>query len=475
MRRILLIISLFLCLILSLTLSFPTFAATYESVSLLNSTNLAQYFGDHLGFLYDSHGCLHFTPPDIYLLVRTIPKGIPLIIKSYSEKTLPAGFAAAPVFNQVVSSESDVRRFAQIFRDYPAQLVVYPSLGKLFILLNDQPYLQVQTLAGPPQDYRQAFSLLKNGPIVWDPFVTSPTDAGNYIVLRTISHYISNNYYWTTIVPFGGWMQKHNGKWIYQDEKKWFQLPAFIAADLALPYGQGKFNYYDVNLDAKGAISAARWGSNDFGKHALLWTSDGRNPYPELGYAEGELVFEQVTLVKDLAYLLTVPGPDQLDDCIGKNDNLVLYRDSYNFVVSSGEVIGKTLDPSACSYYKLFNGIKLNSKDKKNIDQRLIKAYNTVKGGIFPGLLANKDQRERALGLYYFLRDYDATFRKQAGWYQMLKDEWNLWSNLRQLLRKDFNNSGINSLSDRQLTAEQWLSDRLEFRQIAFSSPKGRK
>ena len=42
----------------------------YSSISILNSSNLAVMFEKYLGYLYDSHGCLHFTPSDIYQIGR---------------------------------------------------------------------------------------------------------------------------------------------------------------------------------------------------------------------------------------------------------------------------------------------------------------------------------------------------------------------------------------------------------------------
>ncbi len=442
---------------LVILLALVSFASgqTFEAIPLLNQANLAKKINDHLGFLYDSHGCLHFTPANIYLLYRTIPQGIPLTIKSYADRQPPAGQVAH--FDEVVTSEADIEQLAAVFKSWPTRLLVYPGLERLYVIVDGQPYLQMRTRPGPARDYRQAFQVTKNGPIDWDRYINTPTDAGNYMVLRAIRHYLSNAYRQTTIVPFGAWLELVKGKWVFQDGQKWYQAPAFIAADLALPYGRNDFEYYDVHLDARGRITAARWAGNDFGLYALLWTADGKTAYPELGYAEGALVFEQVTLVNDLAYLLTTPEADDLDACIAGSENWRLYRDSYNFVRSSGEAVSPAFDPNACSYYKLFNGLKLTAADKANIDGRLRQAYADVKG--------NKVSPQ-TLGLYYYLRDYDATFRKQAGWYQLVKDDWAFWSTLRRGLRKDFELLGIEGNDKRLLTARQWLERRLNFQTV---------
>ncbi|MFA5113908.1 MAG: hypothetical protein WC529_06415 [Candidatus Margulisiibacteriota bacterium] len=444
----------------------PLQAATYESQALLNGTNLADFIGDHLGFLYDSHGCLHFTPSDIYLLVRTVPKGAKLTIKSYNQRTLPDGYAAAPVFRKLVTTRGDVNKYADMFKKGNARLVVYPGLGQLFVLVGDQPLVKMKTSPGPAQDYRLVFSADPDGRIGWDSSLSTPTDPGDYKILGTTAHYLSNAYRDITIVPFGGWLVKQKGNWVFQnDDRKWYQAPGFIANDLNQPYGQQTENYLDINLDKQGKITGARWAGNDFGKYALLWTVDGRNRYPELGYCEGQLLYEQSVLIKDLAQLLTVPGPDSLEACIAGNENFKLYRAVHDFLVSSGEVAAASLDPVSCSYVKLFNGFPLNAADKVNIDDRVEKAFRDQRAGKYPLL---PDQKQRQLGLYNFVRDYDNVFDKNAGWYVMVRDHWDVLSDLRAKLRRDYNAFGLYSPDNRVIALERFLNDRLEFRQVVI-------
>jgi hypothetical protein len=447
-------------LCLALALSSGALAATAESLALLNGTNLADFIGNHLGYLYDSHGCLHFTPSDIYLLVKTIPKGARLTIKHYGDKTLPDGYAAAPVFRLVVNSQEDVNKYANIFKQGKARLIVYPGLSRLFIVVADKPLVQMRTSPGPAQNYRLVFAADPDGDIHWDSSLSTPTDSGNYTILGTTAHYLSNAYRDITIVPFGGWLVKQQGRWVFQnDDRQWYQAPAFIADDLGQPYGQQDNNYLDVNLDKQGKISAARWAGNDFGKYALLWTTDGRNRYPELGYCEGQLLYEQSALIKDIAQLLTQPGADSLDACVAGNENFKVYRDVYNFLASSGEAISDKLDPVSCSYVKLGNGFKLTAADRANINPRVEQAFRERK----------QDQQD--LGLYNFVRDYDNVFDKNAGWYTMVRDNWVLLSDLRAKLRRDYSAYGLYSPENRALALERFLNDRLEFRQIAPPKP----
>jgi hypothetical protein len=458
------LVRLFVICCLLLIVYSPVSADTYESLSIINARNWAAYIGDRLGYLYDSHGCLHFTPSDIYLLTRTIPKGVPLKIWGYGQKTLPEGYAAAPYFHDLVNSSSDVGRYSVMFGQSQTRLAVYPGLGRLFILVNDSPFAQVKTRAGPEQFYLQENMVAKQA-ISSDFTINTPTDAGDYMILRSTAHYVSPTYYDITVVPFGARIEKQGASWVFQDGKKWYQLPRVIGADLDRPYGRQDNNYYEINLNSQGKITAARWGNDDFGTYALLWTKDGRNSYPELGYCEGQLLFEQVMLIKQLSALLTVPGADSLEALVAGNEDFRIYRDVYHFLVSSGEVQPASLDPVSCSYVRLFRGWHLSAADQDNYNREALKAFRAYRAGQLP---ADEKARRRAIGFYVYVRDMAWTFDKWAGWYTMVRDDWPLFSELRVKLRKDFDRLGVKTLSQRQSAAEKMLNDRLEFRPAQF-------
>lgn len=440
----------------------PLGAETYESLEVINARNWADYIGDHLGFLYDSHGCLHFTPSDIYLLTKTVHQGAKLTIKKYAEIEVPTGYRSAPFFRTQVSTEADVKRYAKTFREGKARLVVYPGVGQLFILINDQPLVKVKTAPGPAENYRLVFAADRKRGISWDHSLSTPTDSGNFSILASTTHYLSNTYRDITIIPFGGWLIKQQGKWIFQnDDNRWYPAPAFIDSDLAQPYGLQDNNYFDVNAAKNGRITAARWAGNDFGKYALLWTVDGRSRYPELGYAEGQLLYEQTILVNDLADLLTRPGGNSFAECLDRNENFRLYRDVYNFLMSSGETASLQLDPVSCSYVRLFNGFRLGEADKANINNSAWQALKVFRANKLP---LGPAARQRIIGLYNFTRDYDLVFRKNADWYTMVKNDWIFFSDLRSKLRRDFEKFGLESSADRALAVKKFLNDRLEFR-----------
>ncbi|MBI5699689.1 hypothetical protein HZC35_05180 [Candidatus Saganbacteria bacterium] len=449
----------------------PARGETLEAVDYLNSMNWAKLFENYLGDLYNSHGCLHFTPSNIYLLTKTIAPGTSLTIKGYGETKLPPAYQNAPFFNAVTNSMQQVESLKEIFKNFKARLVVYPALGRLFVVINDAPYLQMKLQAGMPENYLMVVDLKKGKPIKWDFTLSTPTDAGNYAILRATSHYVSPTYYANTVVPFGGLISRPGGYWSFRENSKWFSLPQHIAADLSRPLGDQDYNYYDIKLDDAGKIISARWAGNEFGKNALLWTKDGLTQYPELGYSEGELLFEQITLIEDLSQILTVPGADELDALLENNENFSTYRDIYYFVNSGGETVSGRIDPVAVSYYRLYNGLKLSRLDFNNLDKRVIEAFEVYKSGNFPFL---PKERDRIRGLYYYLRDFDQQMKKQAGWYELLKDNWPVFSYLRYKLREDFDNLGIYSDVNRQIVLNDWLSDRLEFKQILPSGVRRR-
>ncbi len=127
-------------------------ASDYGSLDLLNSKNLASYFNDYLGFVYDSHGCLHFTPADIYLLSKTIQPGTTLTIKSYQTRQLDFALENIQYLADLTSSEADLTRHQAVIKQGPTEIVVYPGLDLLFIIVNGSPYAKVKALAGPKEE-----------------------------------------------------------------------------------------------------------------------------------------------------------------------------------------------------------------------------------------------------------------------------------------------------------------------------------
>jgi hypothetical protein len=446
-------------------------AQKFESIEIINKTNWAKYFNELIGYPYDSHGCLHFYPNDSYLLYETIPKGIPFKINKYSleEEKYPAYIDELPYLIDIIETIKDLKKHQLMFKNYKTELVAYPSLNLLVILVNKVPYAKVHALAGLPYDYLMPFDVRKGEPIQWDFMLSTPTDPGDYTILKLTDHYISNAYYKNTVVPFGAWMKPIKGVWSFQEKGQWHKLPSYIVSDLKRPAEKRFYNYYEVNV-RNGKVIAARYAGHDFGRHVMLWTTDGRNHYPEMGYAAGVLVFEQIVLVKDLVDLLTMPGSDDFETCVSNNKNFSSFKGLYKFKESKGKFIPKEVNPALLSYYKLYNGIKLNNNDRQQMDERVVRAFKEFKENRLP---RNKQSRWKSLGLYNYARVNSLVIDKQAYWYEKIKNDWDLFKKIRIKLREDFDRMGILSLANRQNTVENWLKNRMIFNEI--SPPKQAK
>jgi hypothetical protein len=442
-----------------------TFAQEYTGLDILNGKNWAKYFDELSGYVYDSHGCLHFSPTDIYLLYKTIPDGTPLRIMNYALKQNEEPTFAiekVPFLIDKINSEQDLEREAAMFKYYKSRLLVYPSLNLLFIFVNDYPYARVKTLPGIAQNYLLAMEVQKNQEITWDIMLSTPTDPGEYTILSTTDHYLSSTYYQNTLVPFGAWIKEVNGSWFYEKDQKWHKLPERIKTDLARAASSRLYNYYDLNYDSDGRVVAARYAGGDFGKYALVWTQDGRNRYPELGYAAGELLYEQIILIKDLVHILTTAPLDDFDSALQNNENFSFYKSLYEFKISKGAKnnIDKA-DPAALSYYKLFNGFEVTKDDSAVMDPRAVKAFWENKQNRLP---RDSLSRQKSLGLYHYLRINTEVIDKMAGWYEKVKNDWELFKNLGLALRNDFEQMGVLSLSNRQNILSQWFFERMEFK-----------
>lgn len=433
MRRIVILLALLF------VLGNLAFANDFKSLDALNSTNLAEYFNDYIGYPYDSHGCLHFTPSNIYLLAKTIPVGAPLTIMPYGESV---DLKNIPSLVKLTKSEKDIK----LIKD--SKIVVYPSQNVLIIFSGDKPYAKMDALVGPAE----AFML------PGDIMLTTPTDPGEYKIFRITDHYISSAYYKNTIIPFGAWIVKNKeGNWIYEKKEKWYKAPQNVVKDISLPLEKQQYNYFDVSANAM------RYAGHDFGKYVILWTTDGKSHYPEMGYAAGELLFEQTILIKDLVHLLTIPDSDNLDDLVVKNKNFSFYKSLNELVKSKGKKVPIGLSKEVLASYRLYKGFSLSKEDYKYINPKALKAFREYSENRLP---RNPEQRSRALGYYYYLRQNAMVIEKEAYWYEKLNKDWEFWKNLKVSLKDDFKKMGILSLENRQTVLDDWLNDRLEFKTV---------
>lgn len=450
-------------IVLILNCSSLVMAQDFESLNLINQRNWADYFNDYMGDLYFSHGCLHLSPADIYLLTQTIKPQTLIEIKPYKLKPEDITFDLGKIstFSNLIKNEADLAYYKSLFNALNTKILVYPSLNYLVIFSNLQPLAKIKIQAGPPEDFLMAFDVVKGQEIEWDFSLATPTDAGVFRVLKSTDHYISSAYYKNTIIPFGAWLVKKQGLWLFEEKGQWFRVPSHVIEDLQKPFEEQQYNYYDISLDGAGKIISGRWAGHDFGRDVLLWTNDGRTHYPEMAYAVGELVYEQILFRKDLVQLLTFDGGDEFEEAVAQNANFSLYKQCYEFKISQGQAKVDKILLQYLAYYKLFNNFSLNSADYQVMDERLAKAFYMQRENRLP---RNKAERQKTIGLYEHIRLNSAVIDKQALWYENTKKDWEFFKKLRQALRKDFEAMGVFSLENRQNILEDWMSQRLEFR-----------
>lgn len=415
------------------------FAENYQSIETINNTDWVKYFDYLANPISNTSGDLNFLPEDMFLLYKTLPAGIPFTIKEYKLKEGEPSFDAAKIS---FLSDKEVEESRLMFKTYTTEAVVYPSLNLLFINVNGDPYVKVKAFPGP-QDYK-------------------PTDAGEYKLLRGEENYL----------PFGAWMKKINGNWVYQKKDQWYKLPESIAADVSLPVEKRQYKYFDLNYDPAGAVVAARYAGNELGEYSLIWTADGVTPYPQKGFTPGGVLYSREILVKDLVYLLTVQGSDEFESCLEQNKNFNYYKVLYDFKQSKGQIVQDPGNPRLksgefiirLSYYKLFNGLALNAEDLRLMDPKVTEAFKEYAENRLP---RNPIARQEALGYYYYLKGNSLLIDAQARRHEKIKSDWEKIKLLRAMLRDDFDKMGVLSFENRQNLVEERLKSRLKFEKIA--------
>ena len=97
---------------------------------MLNRLNVGDISQKMLGFPYDSHGCFHFYPTDIYLLYHIVPDYTILDIKSY--KALPPeAYIQTPLAVTRISTKEQLKTYKNMFNN-PARtrIEAYPGINR---------------------------------------------------------------------------------------------------------------------------------------------------------------------------------------------------------------------------------------------------------------------------------------------------------------------------------------------------------
>lgn len=421
------------CLIVCLLLLSTTGTLAeekYESLALINSTNWAGLFDNFFASLPPSQGELQFSPVNAALLCRLLPPGTNLKIAGYdtTEESLPFRLENVPQLAQITGSLAELEKHKKRIANSTPEVTVYPSLGELVIMINGQPYTRVALRAGYHEGYLPVEKVIPGGEIVWQKTAAVPTPTGDFRITGSTKQFLSGNYYQETVIPFGTWLLKNDRGWVYKVADQWFTAPDFIAADLERPAAERRYLYYDLSQDGR----AACWAGNIFGPNILMWTKHGELGFPSLGYARGEICYEQRQLIKVLVQLLVVDGDDDFDTIAKKSDCLLMFSQQQPTSWESG-------------------------------DQRLTKALGEFKENRLP---RDPQKRREALGLYFYIQKKDREVERQKEWHNWIRNNWSFLGLLREKLRDDFNKMGIMSKENRQNVLEKWIINRINLLQV---------
>ena len=422
------------------------------SVTALNNYNFGVLLNQMLGDLYKSHGCLHISPINVYLMNNILPVGARLTIKPYTEKADPA-LSALPPLASLVKFDDDIAKMAKKFST-PAEVevVVYPGSNLFVIYLKKQAFAIMKTETG----FQAKVNLLKGrdatGKPLFENNIAYPTPDGNYTILKKLINYVSNIYYKTTIVPQGAQMRKEGDKWLFFNEKgKWTGVPDVIQADLALPAKQRIYEYYDIARNESKDPIRAKWGSNTFGKYPILLSTGRKIKAPEVVHTTGELMMEQRRLIGDLILIMasTLEG---FDNAIKQSRGYDAYSACYQFIQNPQRA--DLLEPFESASYKSYYDLPLNDEEKAALPADIFVCNKAYKGKEpltqeEADLLINEGLAKRsgndvivddakAYGILYDVYEYVVAIKKNANIYSTLKEHWSELSVIRHALLQDF-------------------------------------
>jgi hypothetical protein len=160
---------------------------------------------------------------------------------------------------------------------------------------------------------------------------------------------------------------------------------------------------------------------------------------------------EERRLVQDLIRLLTAPA-DRFEDCLPYSQDFMLYKDSYNFDLSpeaSTDIV-----PEVSGRYKLFFDLPLSTQEAETIPDDIELAHKITRGYsdftakektmLISEKLASKRSgkivlnMEKIRGMEFDTYAYVVSIKKYANHYAVVRDNWQMFSELRSAILKDF-------------------------------------
>jgi len=467
---------------LILSFFFTTTCFSSDFLTLINEMNFPNISQEILGHPYDSHGCFHFYPADIYILYSIVPDLAELQVKDYTS-TPDVAVSELPWAIEVIKKTADIKYYKELLNNPSnASVVAYPG-SEVWIIYNKKvPLFRMKALPGPSKAYYLSYTNPTSSEYTFDPSLSEATTPGKYYIFGRSDDFFTTSYRYTTIVPMWAKIQKTSGGYVYYRKNKAYPVPEIIRIDLEKNYaGRLIYNYFDIKRDASGKIVEAMWGSHDFGKYTIFWSRDKRNVSNEMGYATGEVSFEQKQFIMDLATALSVPSSNKLESFLNNfsgyheyinllyflkgNDSFYLnnpvvttyLRLMYNQNVTYKEWQG--LPPYIRAAYKLYYFPKDYTLDSEEI-------YSLNKIGI-----NSKDYRkiygiERELYLYKIAAD------KLILKFAYLTKNWDYFKQIYSLGQTEFAKAHIDSLKTKEDVFYKILLKRNQFEQISINDLK---
>ena len=438
---------------------FRSFVAQAKGANLqifsaeeINRYNFGVLLNQILGNLYKSHGCLHLSPRDAYLVYSSIPVGSRINIFNYNKLPNLETLEALPYLADLVDFKEDLTSVASTLASSITTIEVFPLTGDWIIHEKSGPFAKLSIKGGPKEKMHMVERWDEFGNPIFSPNLAYPTSSGTFYIFKKVESYQSKLYKDTTSIPMGAVIKKKGDYWIFEDlNGNWKRVPEAISIDLAVPQSDRDFAYYDTTTDKDGSIIQTRWGSHDFGKYSLTMSKNKKSQIPEVIHTAGDLMLEQRNLVGDLIELLATPG-DSFDECIKFNTDFSFYKTCYDFTRNiSSETFS---DPIISGNYKAYYGIPLSEREAKVVSPYAVIATRVLKNNmalsdsekelLIKGKIATiekkkfKINKEKLSGINFDSYQYAIYIQKLANHYTQLRDHWDGLTKVREAMLKDF-------------------------------------
>ncbi|MCX5749941.1 MAG: hypothetical protein NTZ10_06860 [Candidatus Saganbacteria bacterium] len=429
----------------------------FTCTASLNNYNFHILFNNMLGYLYKSHGCMHLSPYNSWMLYKLLPVGSRITIKPYPQKIDNGIFSSTPYLVELIQYESDVEDIAKKLSEKNACTVeLYPGSEILLIRYKGSPFGKMYFVPGPENKMYPMQGRDEKGLPYFDDNQAYPTTTGTFYVFKKVIDYHSPTYRDTTEIPMGSLIIFKDGEYVYRNPKGVFiPVPEAVEQDLSKKSDDRNFEYFKVKKDDSGKIIEAGWGSNTFGKYALMISKDKKTMFPELIHTSGDLMMEELKFIKETVGLLVQPGED-FDSCVASSEGFWKYKAYYDFTKDPSR--DDLLQDIESAYYKLYFDIPLDDKELSLMPKDAIVANKFVKA-IAPLSPSEEDilissrmakrtggkffpDTKKILGMQQYTHQCAVGVDKFANFYRTVKDNWGDLINIRRNIADDCVNTG---------------------------------